>query len=41
MIEDGIILKGTQIVVPAKKHKAVLKLIMNSMRNWFSIVNFV
>ena len=25
MIEDGIILKGTRIVVPAKKHKAVLK----------------
>ena len=27
MIEDGIILKGTWIVVPAKKHEAVLKLI--------------
>ena len=26
MIEDGIILKGTQIVIPAKKCKAVLKL---------------
>ena len=26
-IEDGIILKGTRIVVPAKKHEAVLKLI--------------
>ena len=25
MIEDGIILKGTRIVIPAKKHKAVLK----------------
>ena len=27
MIEDGIVLKGTQIVVPTKKHEAVLKLI--------------
>ena len=27
MIEDGIILKGTQIVVQTKKHEAVLKLI--------------
>ena len=27
MIEDGIILKGTRIVIPAKKHEAVLKLI--------------
>ena len=27
MIEGGIILKGTRIVIPAKKHKAVLKLI--------------
>ena len=27
MIEDGIILKGTKIVIPAKKHEAVLKLI--------------
>ena len=26
-IEDGIILKGTLIVVPTKKHEAVLKLI--------------
>ena len=26
-VEDGIILKGTRIVIPAKKHKAVLKLI--------------
>ena len=26
-IEDGIILKGTRIVIPAKKHEAVLKLI--------------
>ena len=25
-IEDGIILKGTRIVIPAKKHEAVLKL---------------
>ena len=24
MIEDGIVLKGTQIVVPTKKHEAVL-----------------
>ena len=27
MTEDGIILKGTQIVVPTKKHEAILKLI--------------
>ena len=27
MIEDGIILKGTIIVIPAKKHEVVLKLI--------------
>ena len=27
MIEDGIILKGTCIVTPAKEHEAVLKLI--------------
>ena len=27
MIEDGIVLKGTQIVVPTKKYEAVLKLI--------------
>ena len=27
MIEDGIVLKGTQIVVPTKKSQAVLKLI--------------
>ena len=27
MIEDGIILKGTWIVIPAKKHEALLKLI--------------
>ena len=27
MIEDGIILKGTRIVIPAKKHEAVSKLI--------------
>ena len=27
MIEDGMILKGTRIVIPAKKHEAVLKLI--------------
>ena len=27
MIEDGIILKGTWIVVPTEKHEAVLKLI--------------
>ena len=27
MIEVGIILKGTRIVIPAKKHEAVLKLI--------------
>ena len=27
MVEDGIILKGTRIVIPAKKHEAVLKLI--------------
>ena len=26
-IEDGIILKGTRIVIPAKKHEAVLKFI--------------
>ena len=26
-IEDGIVLKGTQIVVPHKKHEATLKLI--------------
>ena len=26
-IEDGIILKGTRIVIPAKKHESVLKLI--------------
>ena len=26
-IEDGIILKGTQIVIPAKTHEAILKLI--------------
>ena len=26
-IEDGIILKSTRIVIPAKKHEAVLKLI--------------
>ena len=27
MIEDGIILKETRIVIPVKKHEAVLKLI--------------
>ena len=27
MIEDGIILKSTRIVIPTKKHEAVLKLI--------------
>ena len=27
MIEGGIILKGTRIVIPTKKHEAVLKLI--------------
>ena len=27
MIEDGIILKGTRIVIPAKKYEALLKLI--------------
>ena len=27
MIEDSIVLKDTQIVVPTKKHEAVLKLI--------------
>ena len=27
MVEDGIILKGTRIVIPAKKCEAVLKLI--------------
>ena len=27
MMEDGIILKGTGIVIPAKKHEAVIKLI--------------
>ena len=26
-VEDGLILKGTRIVIPAKKHEAVLKLI--------------
>ena len=26
-VEDGIILKGTRVVMPAKKHEAVLKLI--------------
>ena len=25
-VEDGIVLKGTQIVVPHKKHEATLKL---------------
>ena len=27
MIEDSIVLKGTQIVIPTKKHEAVLNLI--------------
>ena len=27
MIEDGIVLKGTQIVISTKKHVAILKLI--------------
>ena len=27
MIEDGIILKGTTIIIPAKKCEAVLKII--------------
>ena len=26
-MEDGFVLKGTRIVIPAKKHEAVLKLI--------------
>ena len=32
-IEDGIILKGTRIVIPAKKWEAVLKQLMISLRN--------
>ena len=27
MVEDGIILKGSQIVFPTKEHEAILKLI--------------
>ena len=27
MVEDGIVLKGTQIVISTKKHEAILKLI--------------
>ena len=26
-VEDGLVLKGTRIVIPSKKHEAVLKLI--------------
>ena len=26
-VEDGLILKGTRIVIPARKHEAILKLI--------------
>ena len=29
-IEDGLILKGTQIIIPAKKHEAILKQIYDS-----------
>ena len=27
MIEDGLILKGTQIVIPNSKHKQILQLV--------------
>ena len=27
MVEDGIVLKGTQIIISTKKHEAILKLI--------------
>ena len=29
-IEDGLILKGTQIIIPAKKHEAILRQIHDS-----------
>ena len=31
MIEDGIILKGTWIIIPSKKHETVLKLILDDL----------